>query len=609
MAHHDPPNDELARLAARVRELERERAARLEAEKELRHTEARRLAMLRASPDTLVRLRSDGTLLDVHAGPGFEHFFGRAPQPGRTVAELSAPPVRDLALGVFAEVCRSGCMDTSEYSLVRDGETFTFEARVVPIDGDEVLVVLREITEAKRAQEELADRELRFRRIFEDGPLGMAVVEPDLRFRHVNAKLCEMLGYTAAELARLTFLEVTVEEDRAYDLAFLRRLGESDTRQFTLEKRFVRGDGSHIEVRVTGSLVREPESGRILYGIGMYEDITEERRALAALRDSEERLRMIFEESPVGMALIGTDLRVREANPRLCCALGLTPQELAQRSFLAFTHPEDRERDLDLLRRLDSGEITSFTVEKRLLHRDGTVLPFRVTGALLRDPAGEPLYGIGMFEDVAEEMRVAAALRAAEERLQHAARLASIGTLAAGIAHEINNPIGSILLAAQYALSVPDDPVVAAKSLEDVADHARRCGRIVKNVLRFARQETLDRERDDLEACLERVKGLVDHLAERRGAVVVYRRAGRPLPVEVLSTAVEQAYLFDPFFTTRRSQGGTGLGLSISHGIISEHGGTIHVDSRPGHGTRVAIELPLAPETAAQREETAWRAS
>lgn len=326
---------------------------------------------------------------------------------------------------------------------------------------------------------------------------------------------------------------------------------------------------------------------------------------------------------------------------------GYSAEELSALTFLDLTHPGDRERDRELSLQLVRGEIPSFTVEKRYLHKDGRTLPFRVTVALIRDAEGAPEHGIALLEDIAEEKRSAAALRDTQERLQHSTRLASIGTLAAGIAHEINNPIGSILLAAQCALRAKDDCGEMVKSLEDITDDARRCGRIVKNVLRFARQETLEREREDLNECLDRVRGLVEHLAERHEEIVEYQYAERPLPVLMSSTSVEQVlfnvirnaleagqpgdrvevrteadttharvivtdrgrgmtaeentYLFDPFYTTRPAEGGTGLGLSISHGIITDHGGVIHVDSQVGRGTSVAIVLPLADAPADPR--------
>jgi PAS domain S-box-containing protein len=632
--------DALREMRAQLERRVAERTAELsQALGDLRHTEARLRAMLRGSPDTLIRMRTDGTLLDVHPGSGFAEFFGRQSRVGRNLGEFADADLTARSLEKIRQVSESGRMDTFDYVIERAGESYVFESRIVPIGPDEVLAVLRDITEARRAQEELADRELRFRKIFEEGPLGMALVAPDLTFFNANARLCEMLGYDAEELAKLSFLELTHPDDRARDLEILRDLADGKRSSFTLDKRFVRKDGGVIDVRVTGAMIRDAD-GQIAYGIGMYEDITEERRSAAALRDSEEQLRMIFEESPMGMALIGTDLHVRQANPALCRILGYDEEELERRSFLVVTHPDDRDRDIALMRKLDAGELRSFSIEKRFVHRDGHIVPCRVTGALLRDEAGEPLYGMAMFEDITEEKRAAAALRDTEERLHHSARLASIGTLAAGIAHEINNPIGSILIAAQYARSAKDDPAEVMRSLEDISDHARRCGRIVKNVLRFARQETLERRREDLNECLERVRGLVGHLAERHEAAVDYRFASRALPVEVSSTAVEQAlfnvirnaieaskagdrvevrteadttharvvvtdhgrgmtaeentYLFDPFYTTRRAEGGTGLGLSISHGIITDHGGVIHVESQPGRGTQVSIALPLA---------------
>lgn len=311
------------RVADRTQELS-------EALQELRRTEASRRAMLWGSPDTLIRMGVDGTLLDVHASPGFEEHFGNEPHKGRKLQEFTSSRLAERSLEAVRDACRTGRMSRWEYSTERDGTGHVFESRIVPIGPDEVLAVMRDITEAKRAQVELSDREQRFRKVFEDGPLGMAVVAPDLKFSDVNLKLCEMLGYSADELSKLTFLDLTHPADHARDLEIIRELADQKSSGFTIDKRFVRKDGAEIEVRVTGAVLRDPADGRILYGIGMYEDVTEQRRAVEALRASEERFRRIFEDGPLGVVLTGMDMRLVQVNTTLCRALGIRPRSSAR---------------------------------------------------------------------------------------------------------------------------------------------------------------------------------------------------------------------------------------------------------------------------------------
>jgi len=229
-------------------------------------------------------------------------------------------------------------------------------------------------------------------------------------------------------------------------------------------------------------------------------------------------------------------------------------------------------------------------------------------------------------------------LRDAEQSLQRAERLASIGTLAAGIAHEINNPLGAMLLSAEYALQKLDNRTVVEESLEDILSHVERCAQIVRSVLRFSRNDYSKKTGHDLSNLLHRAKDLTRHQAQQSGVLVdLDTSVGaccmtiNPLEMEqvfvnLIVNAVEsskgggrvsvkldladdrarvvvedqgvgmpaelRSRVFDPFFTTRLHSGGTGLGLSIVHGIVRDHGGSIEVWSEPEKGTRVTVMLP-----------------
>jgi signal transduction histidine kinase len=255
--------------------------------------------------------------------------------------------------------------------------------------------------------------------------------------------------------------------------------------------------------------------------------------------------------------------------------------------------------------------------------------------APLRDERGGVTHCVLVQRDVTEQQRA----RSGEK---HRERLAAIGGFAAGIAHEMNNPLGSLMLAADWALAartLPQGDAVVVKALGDIKAEAKRCGQIVKALLQFARRGEPERAPHNLNEVVHAALALLGKYARDNGVALTFQ-PGEPMPaallspaemqqavVSVLQNAIEsgttvvhvsteldlpegrvllsvtdrgrgipadaRARLFDPFFTTRRKEGRTGLGLSLAHGIVLGHGGSIDVASTPGEGTVVRIRLPL----------------
>jgi two-component system NtrC family sensor kinase len=222
------------------------------------------------------------------------------------------------------------------------------------------------------------------------------------------------------------------------------------------------------------------------------------------------------------------------------------------------------------------------------------------------------------------------------ERCRQQERLESLATLAAGIAHEINNPVGTILLAAEMGLASPTHVPQALASI--VAD-AKRCGDIVRNVLHFARGEPTERLPADVNTSVQQacasvsdyfhardcalelslasdlpmvalnasgIEQVIENLlrnaadASTAGDIVRVRTAGvdNQVKIQVRDSGMGIAAdllprICEPFYTTRRDRGGTGLGLSIAHGIVAAHCGKLHFESAPGQGTVATVDLPL----------------
>jgi len=240
----------------------------------------------------------------------------------------------------------------------------------------------------------------------------------------------------------------------------------------------------------------------------------------------------------------------------------------------------------------------------------------------------------GRFYEVADENAVEPMSRSIE-------RLASLGLLAAGIAHEINNPLGSALLAAETAMAIKDSPnsgEQVSACLRNIITSMDRCGRIVRTLLRYTREEPLERQACSINDVVEQALELAGPYVEQCGAELHMQcdsdvplapmnpleielvlvnlirnavEAGRSRAVVVRTERIAEgvrvavaddgcgmseeqlARIFDPLYTTRRKSGGSGLGMNIAYGIVCGHGGRMDVRSRPGEGTTVTIDLPL----------------
>ena len=221
---------------------------------------------------------------------------------------------------------------------------------------------------------------------------------PDDPIVYVNPAFERISGYPVDEVLghNCRFLQ---GEDRDQPALNELRSALSEERESRVVLKNYRKDGTLFWNELYVSPVHD-EEGRLTNFVGVQNDITERRRIEDVLRESEERFRATFEHAAIGAAQVGIDGRWLRVNQRLGEIVGYEPEELLQTTFQEITHPDDLEGDLAQVRRLLADELRTYTMEKRYLRRDGSIVWVNLTVSLVRDASGEPAYFIAVVEDI-----------------------------------------------------------------------------------------------------------------------------------------------------------------------------------------------------------------
>jgi PAS domain S-box-containing protein len=479
----------------------------------------------------------------------------------------------------------------------------------------------------------LRKNEARFTELFETLHEGIYITTPDGTILDANPALVRMLGYDSKE----EFLSRTVPDLLAdpAERRSLRDQVEQQTKPQARELTLLRKDGSPIVCLNTATAIRDT-AGRVIRYQGSLMDITARREMERQLHKEQEFARRLVDSFPDLILVADTNSRYTFVSPRCTEVLGYELPETADMEFGGRTHPEDLPLLLSLFSDILSGRQTFASLEVRVRHKRGDWRRIRFNFSPLADETGK-------IEGVVLSGRDVTELKRLEEQLIQSEKLAAMGQMLAGVAHELNNPLTAILGVTELLRERENLEDATKRQLELTHRQARRAARIVQNLLEFSRPASPQKKPLDLNSIVDRTLQLHEH-SLRRSNIEVDIRSVPDLPGVVgdanqliqvflnLVTNAEQAIreiresgriqirfanlggrvsvtfqddgigvrpesiarLFDPFYTTKRPGGGTGLGLSICLSIVREHGGTIEAAALPAGGSAFTVFFPAA---------------
>jgi len=261
----------------------------------------------------------------------------------------------------------------------------------------------------------------------------VCTLDLDGRFTSVNEAGTRLTGYSPEELRGAFATLVIAPEHREEAVEQFRRRASGEQGDGRDETVLLTRDGKRIPVEVSSTVFSAADGTRGVLGVVV--DLSEQREAARALQDaesalleSERRFARSFESAAIGMALVAPDGRFLEVNDSLCELVGYSRDELLERSFQDITHPDDLELDLDNTRRMLAGEIRSYHMEKRYLHRYGGTVWVLLSVSLVTSADGEPVHFVSQIQDITARKRAQQALERSEAQLAEAQQLAHLGS-------------------------------------------------------------------------------------------------------------------------------------------------------------------------------------
>ena len=507
-------------------------------------------------------------------------------------------------------------------------------------DGQTPLATIaqgQDITDRKQAEEALENRERVITRILESVPSSLVVIDRSLRIVSVNRNFLDKnrreahttLGHKIEEVFPHVLIEYTQLDQKVRDTFRTGQAVEGG-------KVAYRAPGIHTRIyyyRLIPLKTKETVENVML----LMDDITEREHLGEEVRRAERHLASVVECANDLVVSIDPQGCIVTWNPAAERTLGLETEKIKGQTLISLCAAEHQPVMADVLHGLLRNEKVNNT-EVSLLTANGKEVPIAWSCSPMLDDAGKVVGIVAVGRDLTERHQL-------ETQLIQSAKMAALGSMAGGIAHEVRNPLGIISVSAQLLLEHPDDLELHLECARKMHAAAQRASLIIESLLKFARPRS-ERARDvDLHAALEDIIAFLGYQLGLQkvviakafqpdlpsvycnlellqqvftnlilnacnampagGTLTVETRAGEADQVEICFKDTGQGIppehlskVFDPFFTTMPVGKGVGLGLSISYNIIQQHQGVITVTSQVGQGTTFTIQLPRRPDRA-----------
>lgn len=461
---------------------------------------------------------------------------------------------------------------------------------------------------------------------------GIYIISGDYRIQFMNKALIELVGNHVGEVC----YKALFQRDSPCPWTVMNAI-----KQNSCGIQEYRLPGRIFQVRSFGIPMPDESTAKM----GLLKDLTRRRSLQKKVKEFAARYQAVAnaaDRANLGIFILqnhgGLEARFRYANEAFSGITGYRPEELLDKSLVDLLHPDYRQTTLERYRRGQAGEESDQVYEIKIIRKDGQAL--RVSYSVALSPYEGKVATVGFLRDITEKRRV-------EKALWRSQRLASIGRLAAEIAHEVNNPLTSAVTFSKLVRKIAEQEPFPESRLPELREYisymdaeASRCAETAKGLLDFSRQGEIEIKENDLREILEKTLDIIRHRSElgkinivtshapglphvicdykrlQQAVLNIFWNAIEAMPeggmlsvatsfdkkkgavvIDISDTGCgiseeDQEKIFEPFFTTKAEGKGAGLGLSVAYGIIRQHKGQISIQSHPGKGTHFTIELP-----------------